>query len=79
MGNLQESCLYRVNLTNGMIHTLVEGCQQGAKLKATHCDCSTLTEAIYRADQAAKKYGKVYALCEHCDFDAAARKEHGEE
>ena len=63
MGNLQESCLYRVNLTNGRIHTLVEGCQKGAKLKAHHCDCSTLTEAIYRADQAAKKYGKVHSLC----------------
>lgn len=34
MGNLQESCLYRVNLMNGMIHTLVEGCQQGEK-----CTC----------------------------------------
>ena len=79
MGSLQESCLYRVNLTNGRIHTLVEGCQKGAKLKAPHCDCSTLTEAIYRADQAAKKYGKVHSLCERCDFDAAARKEHGEE
>ena len=75
MGNLQERCLYRVNLTNGRIHTLVEGCQQGAKLKADHCDCSKLTEAIYRADQAAKKYDKVHSLCEHCDFDAAARKE----
>lgn len=33
MGNLQESCLYRVNLTNGEIHTLVEGCKKGQSLK----------------------------------------------